>query len=680
MDGMEVMPRAALTLDDISNSLAAIDAASSVNKEVVESDPALSLLVQTITSLRDEGRLSVDAQMAADKLLPMLANTDKAERSFAIVMADFLKDFEFIKVDAFESVPQLYVWYRSTKEDSDLVFRPLSEPMLREVLTDYYIRNKQGCLAPKISAAADTLRNRVPYHIREISNRIIKVSKDYFFDTQTAKLHKRLEGMLSIDDNSKDTIDGKPVCFRSLFDSPGDKDEVPISSISFQPYELNVIDHYLRDHDGEFAPPDAFVNQIEDYYNDETLPPEQASYLKEIHRQSVKKFHAPLNFFWVAADYNVGRYNDMIKTFMLEFQYVKFGYFFYFIGEKVNGKSAMQRCRHLLLGTANTASLSAPKLCSWDHSLDLALAMSNAPSEDSDFKKDEVDSALEMLKCMATHEKIVLRMKNHAGGIPFTPNFLSFFPRNKIPDFGSSDGLQAFVSRRIKIIHFTHDFSAESNNGRDFVKETFTPKFYSALLPLLLGSARYHLGKGVKFSQDSEAFATKMGEIMDPATHFLNRLFYWFDYAGPAKFITDQAKKYFIDHGVSDWKEKLDSIRDKMARLNEERPRYLGRKQIAGSPAYEDQNLRSRCKACPAVFEEEPGGRVKRKRLDVFSPDAKLAVLGGRSPSEYYSSLNPDDVDGNDAHSIITILDDFESDDAVKKDPVQMQLLMETKK
>lgn len=637
------------------------------NDEMVESDPTLSLISQAITSLRESGEMSLEAKMAMDKLIPLLANTDKAERSFAIVMDDFLRDYEFIKVDSFVSIPSLYIWYRSKKEGSDLVFRPLSEPLLKEMLTDYYIRNKQGCLASKVNTAAETLRHRIPYHISEISNRVIKVSRDLYFDTKTGRLSKRLDTMGYF--SGGDGPDGRAVCFRALFDSTGDHDAVPISAVHFEQYELNAIVAYLKDHPDGFSEPDVFVEEIKTYFNESTLPPEDFQVKRDYLVATARKYYAPLNFFWVAADYNLGRYNDLIKTFMLEFQYVKIGYFFYFIGEKVNGKSAMQRCRHLLLGTNNTVSLSAPKLCSWDYSVDIAKAMSNAPAEDSDFDASEVDGALETLKCMATHEKISLRMKNQPGGIPFTPNFLSFFPRNKIPDFGSGDGLQAFVSRRIKIIHFVHDFSKESNNGHDFAKETFTPEFYSAMLPLLLGQARYYLGKPVTFSEESEGFATKMGSIMDPATYFLTRMYYWFDNLGSIKFVSEQAKLFFIDQGVSNLKEKLESVREKVSRLSDAKPRYAGRRQIPGTKAYTDKDIKGRGKKTPAV-----DGRTER--LKMFAPDAKLAVLGNQSPEEYYASLDPDSVEGNYAHSIITILDDFEMDDDVKRNPVTMQMSM----
>lgn len=599
-----------------------------------QSVSAMQVLQQSLVQIKDNGLLDYQDLQDVANFLAKAIKAGRDEFAYSVVVADLLNDYSFVKVEMYANAANMAVWYRGPKDE---VYRPLPMHKLREILTIYYKRNRLGYLASRIENAAKTLINDTTASVKTISDRVIRVSKEWYYDTLTGGLYEGMDYISEGEGPNK-----KPVCFRSLFDSTGAKIFVDINDVHFERSEVSAIEAYLNDHK-EISPPDQFLEEMAPY--EDTYDCAVAA-----------KAYASLKFFWVAADYNIGRYNDLIKTFMMEFQYEKPGFFFFFIGEKINGKSSMQMCRHVLFGSQNVTTLSMQQLTSWDHSYDVARAMTNAPLEDCDPKMDNIDADLGMLKCIATHEQIELRIKNESAGISYTPNFLSFFPRNKIPDFGNSDGLQALVGRRTKIIHFTHDFSAESNNGKNFNRDTFTASFYSGMLPLVLGMARFYRGKEIPLSDESEKFAKDMEAIMDPVSYFLSRVYRWFDYVGSPKFILAQAKMYLIDNGVTDAYEKSQSILTKIARLEESRPTYDARRRGKGELYYHDYQVKkARCRKCPKV-------KGVDKRLKAFTPDIKLAALGGMSPEEYYSKLDADSVDGQYAQSIITILDEMEKD------------------
>lgn len=623
-------------------------------QEQAQPQNAMDVLRAAFAQINDQGLLDYQELHDVADYLAKVTKDNRDEFAYSVASADLLNDYSFIKVDAFRNSPDLVLWGRGPEDE---VYRPISPSRLKELFTIYYKRNRLGRLAPKIATAANTLLNEVTDSVNQIPGRVIRVASDMYYDTKTGGLYKKVEYM----DNEGEGAHGDPICCRSLFDSVGAKITVDINSVQFDHADVAAVEEYLNDRrDGSgqvaFSDPDTFLKEMEPYED------------KHGSMVSVKALSA-LKFFWTAADSNLGRYNDLIKTFMMEFQYEKPGFFFFFIGEKVNGKSSMQMCRHVLFGNRNVTTLSMQQLTSWDYSLDLARAMTNAPLEDCDPKIDNLDADLGMLKCIATHETINARMKNQPTGISFTPNFLSFFPRNKIPDFGDNDGLQAFVGRRTKIIHFTHDFSNEANNGKNFEKETFTAPFYSGLLPLLIGMAKCYIGRKIELSEESEAFATEMGAIMDPVTHFLNRVYYWFDYIGSPTFLQEQAKLFFKDNGIANASKKAETVPQKIARLQESRPGYAARRIAPGTNYYGDYTVKKgRCRICP----KKPGD--DEERIKIFAPDAKLAVLGDMSPEEYYRKLDADSVEGQYAHSIITILDDIEKEGNIK--PVAYQQAM----
>ena len=606
------------------------------------------------------------------RFLAKISTQNQAEMSYTVAVSDIASRYSFVKVDALEAAPTLHVWYKDNQRDD--VYRPLSDDRITSIMTEAYKRNKLGRLSNKISTAVQTLKNEISAHVGQVSDRVIRVSRDLYYDTKNGLMYNSVNHISA----GGDGPDGEAICFRSLFESANQNINVNINSVSFDRDEV-VAWECFYDHMGYIPGPDEFPGLFEEYLNDpesefsKVFGDDRARYMlaATVAKATIEDYLRPLKFVWETADHNIERYNDLIKTLMLEFQYVKIGYIFYFIGEKVNGKTSFQLCRRYMLGEKNCSQLTMPQLTSWDHSLEVAKTMSNIPTEDCDLDESTVDKDLGTIKCIATHESISLRMKNQPAGISFIPNFLNFFPRNKNPDFGGGDGLQAFAKRRIKVIHFTHDFSTAANNGHNFELETFTSRFYSAFMPILLGMARSYIGKKVTFSPDCDAFTEQIGAMIDPVSDFIARVTYWFDGIGSMKFITEQAILHFKYVGAPITKEALQSLRGKLARMDDYKARYVGRvehKQEGVARSYStDVNARSRAKRLPKPNDGH-------ERMTILAADAKLDVLGGKSPEEYYCTTPGDSIRDNNMPSVIDILDDAMFD--AKEDGKELNLFI----
>jgi hypothetical protein len=603
-----------------------------------------------------------------------LTTENAAEAAYSAAIDVVAKRYSFVKVDTLESAPSLHVWYKDNQRDD--VYRPLSDDRITSIMTEAYKRNNLGRLANKISTAVQTLKNEINAHVGQVSDRVIRVSKDLYYDTKNGLMYNSVNHMAA----GGDGPDGEAICFRSLFESANQNIDANIDNVFFDRAEVCAWEHFYE-HIGHIPDPDSLPELLEAYLEDEQSEfskdygDNRARYLVDagVVRAHIDEYLKPLKFVWETADHNIDRYNDLIKTLMLEFQYVKIGYIFYFIGEKVNGKTSFQLCRRYMLGEKNCSQLTMPQLTSWDHSLEVAKTMSNIPTEDCDLDENTVDKDLGTIKCIATHESISLRMKNQPAGISFIPNFLNFFPRNKNPDFGGGDGLQAFAKRRIKVIHFTHDFSTAANNGHNFELETFTSRFYSAFMPILLGMARYYIGKKVTFSPDCDAFTEQIGAMIDPVSDFIARVTYWFDGIGSMKFITEQAILHFKYVGAPITKEALQSLRGKLARMDDYKARYVGRVERAAPDGFgrstyaTDANVRSRAKRLPKPNDGHD-------RMTILAADAKLDVLDGKSPEEYYRTTPSESVSGNSMPSVIDILDDAMFD--AKEDGKELNLFI----
>ena len=636
MDGMEVMPLDTAQANYPESLLDAIKYVSSVCAK--------------------RGDMDLIEYDKVARFLAKISTQNQAEMSYTVAVADIVSRYSFVKVDTLESAPSLHVWYKDNQRDD--VYRPLSDDRITSIMTEAYKRNKLGRLSTKINPAVQTLKNEINAHVGQVSDRVIRVSKDLYYDTKNGLMYNSVDHIAA----GGDGPDGEAICFRSLFESANQNIDANIDNVFFDRAEVSAWEHFYE-HIGHIPDPDSLSELLEAYLDDEQSEfakdygDNRARYLVDsgIVRAHIDEYLKPLKFVWETADHNIDRYNDLIKTLMLEFQYVKIGYIFYFIGEKVNGKTSFQLCRRYMLGEKNCSQLTMPQLTSWDHSLEVAKTMSNIPTEDCDLDENTVDKDLGTIKCIATHESISLRMKNQPAGINFIPNFLNFFPRNKNPDFGGGDGLQAFAKRRIKVIHFTHDFSTAANNGHNFELETFTSRFYSAFMPILLGMARYYIGKKVTFSPDCDAFTEQIGAMIDPVSDFIARVTYWFDGIGSMKFITEQAVLHFKYVGAPITKEALQSLRGKLARMDDYKARYVGRvehNQEGVARSYTtDVSARSRAKRLPKPSDGHG-------RMTILASDAKLDILGGKSPEEFYSTTPADSVSGDSMPSVIDILDD----------------------
>ena len=622
----------------------------------------VALLRQTLDSWRTDNsnKLLADNVQA---FLADIAGETKAWKAYKAVEQAVYADFVFAKVDTFRDTPELYVWYKNNREDGG-VFRPFDEVTATELLTRYYAAMKLRYSADQINTAVKTLRNTVQPRYPSVPYRVIKVSKNYYWDSEKAWL---------MSTNSQ--TDAAQSCFRSLFDSPAGDINISLDDIHISPYEVNAVKALLMDREEhDFPSPQEFKDAIVPYFSSfsERVYGTQEEFA--INKTSLVthagQYEAALQPFWDWADGDRDTYNDLLLTFVAEFQYVKPKLFFYFIGDTRNGKSAAQKLRRTLLGSRNTSTLSASETCSWDYSLQVAQTMSNAPDEDSDFDPKTIESDLKTFKAIVSHDSINLRMKNKSSAIEFRPNFLNILPRNKMPDFNGGDGLQAVLGSRMRAIQFKHDFSSSDNRHFDFEKETYTPKFFSALIPVLLGGASYYTnGEPLRFSKTCMQFCSTVNIIADPASAFVDELVYWFDYVNDFDFITKQAIMFFKENGIQYGPEMMKAVKEKISRLDEARISYSARERC-GSVYTDTETNRKRSRRLRK-------NKERKNRIKMFAPDAKIAALGEKSPEEYYSTEFKGangDVSSISVPSILSVLRDLEAN-MVHPEAMQQQML-----
>lgn len=633
--------------------------------EVMEVNP-LALMRKTLAIWKEEGENGLLAGHL-EKFLESVSRESAQWREYKLVEQAVYADFLFAKVDTFRDTPSLYVWYKNNKETGG-VFRPFDEIAAAELLTRYFATMKLKYSSDTVDKAAKTLRNTVQARLPFIPYRMIKVSEEYYWDSEKAWLTPT---------NSQ--TDAAQMCFRSLFDSPAGDMSIELRDIHIDPYLINAVSALLSDRENhDFPSPDEFGEAIEPYLKNYSqrvyATPEEFAINKSVDIAAIDGFEKALRPFWDWADGDRDTYNDLLLTFVAEFQFVKPKLFFYFIGDTRNGKSAAQKLRRTMLGSRNTSTLSASETCSWDYSLQVAQTMSNAPDEDSDFDPRTIESDVKTFKAIVSHDSINLRMKNKSAAITFRPNFLNILPRNKMPDFNGGDGLQAILGSRMRAIQFKHDFSSSDNRNFDFEKETYTAEFFSSLLPVLMGGAAYYAdGKPLKFSSTCMQFCSTVNIISDPASAFVNEMGYWFDYISNFDFIGNQAVLFFKENGIQYDAGMLKAVKDKITRLDRARTTYSAREEIPGSVnGYRDKKTRERS------FALRPNAE-RKNRIKMFAPDAKLAALGNKSPEEYYrTSVKADSVTGDSAPSILAILRNME-DDTMNPEVMQQNMLKQDK-
>ena len=604
--------------------------------------------IQSLIKLHESGDYEMTREHY-DTCMKIMAETvrhTKQERQIEQVIGGLFKDFDFVYIEALQYSPQMSVWFR--QKNLAVPYKPFKEAAALGVIMHYLKKNGFGVSAQKAKGIYDTLKIEKMPHLEVIPSSVIKVSNKYYWDTEEAQL-------------VQDSYSNQPStrCFRELFDSSGQSDiSIDINDIRFEPWAVNIIRRYLDAHDGLFhtaTPTPQDLAPLPEDFQSEADYEALRDFAAAVLPGDVAKALAP---FWTWANEDIDTMNDLLKVFAVPFLKTPPKWFVYYIGDTRNGKSSCIKCQRILLGLNNTSGFAMPALFDPHNSYHVLTTMLNAADEDYDFAPKDMQQGLANFKKAATHDEIDLPNFYSQSSTTLTPKFLSIFSRNSLPNFGEGDGAQA-VNKRMRAIFFRNDLSKYDNNGRDFEKETYNAKYYSALLPVLFAEAQYYNNRVIDMSLTCRNNSGAVESITDPAGYFFNELCYWFDYTCKSEFVIDQAKLFFKENGIKYSGETLTAIGKKLAQCEKQRIQpYLG-----------STSKRPTCQYLP--------NKEKRKRLKVLAPDAVLDVFGKRNFDDWRKVKNQElqKLEGQQAYeyeipSVFHLLRELEDD---MLNPVTMQ-------
>lgn len=591
-----------------------------LNDDSQEAQANLTLL-EIASVLNDPEKSAMLSYEEKDKLFKALKTTlltgTKEEMQSAVVRSDLMARYDFIKVRSLAGSRKRSLYYKPMVGEGSDVYRPFGEIESMELVRNGFVASGIPYSKKKVENTRDTLELGVNESIKSISNRVIKMGTHTYWDSVSCRVETSLNRVAWYEE-------GSPLCFRRLFDAhPYDQITVDINEVMFMQDEVDAAERYIAEHGGE----------MDLDYDRVTLAP-----------------------FWTWADENKDTFNDLLKAAATNFFWHKPKGSFVLIGETRNGKSSYIKMLHTMFGSKNTSKVELAALSDPHRNLALATTMLNAPDEEADGKEQDTKEGQHYFKSMSSHDPIELPVMYSQEPQPVSTNFMGFYPMNKMPEW-SGDGVQALTQRTLPLF-FTRDLSNYDNGGKDFEKETYTAKFYSRLLPILLGFVKYYRNKPIKFSDTLYSNRETVKTLIDPFSVYLGSVKKYFHSVGSLDFVINDYICWMKTNGYTYDSSTLKTARQRLQRLRKAQVRYLNGKngEEGRKSAY--------------WFIADPKARPDH-RIKTFMDDGILAALGDMNPIEYRQSLCDK---GAEDSSIISVLDGLVEDGL---DPIAMQEIRE---
>jgi len=574
-------------------------------------------LLEIASVLNDPEKSAMLSYEEKDKLFKVLKTTlltgTKEEMQSAVVRSDIMARYDFIKVRALAGSRKRSLFYKPNSGEESDVYRPFGESESMELVRNGFLASGIPYSKKKVESVRDTLELGVSDSVNTISNRVIKMGTHTYWDAARCRVETSLKSVAWYEE-------GSPLCFRRLFDAhPYDQITVDINNVMFMQDDVDAAAKYIEEHDGE----------MDLDYDRTTLAP-----------------------FWTWADENKDTFNDLLKAAATNFFWHKPKGSFVLIGETRNGKSSYIKMLHTMFGSKNTSKVELAALSDPHRNLALATTMLNAPDEEADGKEQDTKEGQHYFKSMSSHDPIELPVMYSQEPQPVSTDFMGFYPMNKMPEW-SGDGVQALTQRTLPLF-FTRDLSNYDNGGKDFERETYTAQFYSRLLPILLGFAKYYHNKPILFSKTLYENRETVKTLIDPFSVYLGSVKKYFHCVGSLDFVINDYICWMKTNGYTYDSGMLKTARQRLQRLRKAQVRYS-----AGKNGEEGRKTAYWFIADAKV---RPTHRIK-----AFMDDSIIAALGDMTPIEYRQSLCDK---GLEDKSIITVLDNL-VDDGV--DPIAMQ-------
>lgn len=411
----------------------------------------------------------VSAEPTDDGVKVTLTSVKKVNNE---VLSQILSGYDIL---ALKGTDQTY-YIRPTQDG--LPLSDIYEPIDREEFVNIVTRAYKHTTGIVDGSAIDKVCDSLDKHIRSertiqrVDNTIIQVIPDRFWNTSNGDLSNRL---------SSDEM-----CFRRLFNTPkASRHIVHYQEHTFDNYG-DILDEYVRETYEELLLSDGDLMEDDDF-----------------------------EFVQTWACKNHGRYMDILRMFATFFMKEKPLGTYILEGNGRNGKSSLIGLIHTLMGTKNTSRLQLGELGNWHKNHCLANTLVNAPDEEKPGTLEDTD----LFRTIADHGDIELDVMRGQKPISITCDFQCVSASNHMPEWKGTDA-EACI-RRARIIPLRADLSAEDNKNFNFEEATYTPERIVHFLGVVLGIARYYMGKDFP---ESDSVATQRELLQENMISY--RLYY----------------------------------------------------------------------------------------------------------------------------------------------------------
>lgn len=385
----------------------------------------------------------LEAEITGEGLKVSLSNVKKVNHE---VLSRTLDGYDIL---ALRGTDQTY-YIRPVHNNQPLspIYEPIDKEDFINLVTDAYEKTTGTVDGAAIDKIADSLDKKIRKErtIPRVDNTIIQVIPNKFWNTENGNL-------------TNDVPRGK-LCFRRLFNTTKpSRHIVKFPDGVFEKY-ADILEEYVDDTFAELTLNDGDLEEDPDFEFVQT---------------------------WACNEH--GRYMDILRMFATFFMKEKPLGTYILEGNGRNGKSSLIGLIHTLMGTRNTSRLQLAELGNWHKNHCLANTLVNAPDEEKPGTLEDTD----LFRTIADHGDIELDVMRGQKPISISCDFQCVSASNHMPQWEGTDA-EACI-RRARIIPLRADLSAEDNKNFNFEEATYTPERMVHFLGVVLGLARYYMGK-----------------------------------------------------------------------------------------------------------------------------------------------------------------------------------------
>ena len=423
-------------------------------QEVVPFDPQESPTVSTMMQvLRADPKIPkefvqkisgvLEAEITGEGMKVSLSNVKRVNHE---VLSRTLDGYDILALKGTDQI--YYIRPQLNGQPISPIYEPIDKEDFINLVTDAYERTTGTVDGSAIDKICDSLDKKIRKErtIPRVDNTIIQVIPNKFWNTENGDL--------------TDYVPRGKLCFRRLFNTAKpSRHIVKYDDDVFYDY-ADILEEYVDDTFAELTLNDGDLEEDEDFEFVQT---------------------------WACNEH--GRYMDILRMFATFFMKEKPLGTYILEGNGRNGKSSLIGLIHTLMGTRNTSRLQLAELGNWHKNHCLANTLVNAPDEEKPGTLEDTD----LFRTIADHGDIELDVMRGQKPISISCDFQCVSASNHMPQWEGTDA-EACI-RRARIIPLRADLSAEDNKNFNFEEATYTPERIVHFLGVVLGLARYYMGK-----------------------------------------------------------------------------------------------------------------------------------------------------------------------------------------